>query len=866
MLALLLNLVVIWTASPSNAAVTERSPASSAWNHCAWLLGISGSTFACSSELDDWSLLQLRATANDVGVLRRSILPWWEDRGERRSEDPWWQDRSERRSVIPWWEVREASPMQHMPGLSRPYLLLRNTSSASHTFLHMSSTTNSSNITLTNTGYYVRWSLAVNGIAITLCALIFLIGTCACAKVYNGNAPAMDGTRAGNCCDCATRSCTLSIDEVAHLSGLDQAMLMKYTWVSIEILLVISIPILIIAIAMNAAGVHIWSISLSLFLKDGSNSVTLTEEQELGIYWTYAALVWIVSVIAQLFIRRAQRQFVPLWMQWMKSVQGQQGATVMVTNVPPSHRTDAALRKYFNNLLRRDAVRTANIVKKTTELLLPLWYQLKISERELDRSQHTLEKTGMRPQVKSYGVSTQSDAITHHEEEVTQIKKLVFLQRQHIMNESKAEYPRNLEVNSSNAFVTFRKVNDANAVLSLPLHNPSVQVPPDPYDVHFDNLAEAPRKAFRMQNIGCLILGCLSVVFLLVIVCIGLTAASAVIETVSPHFKEVVEETPLIAAIWNSCLGVTLICLLLHLSHYLSFHIIEQMFYLPSTVNEQQAQQTLTLVVQVLSLCGFAAAWWFIPDLLRRLLDGPEADKTFMSPRLVAELFKTRFQESSYIFVCYLITRWAFHFLDLTRYWQLLKYVFYWCWYGDTQVAKGLCEPENPGTHGIGARSASFTTTLIFTLCYCTVNPIVIVFGMIDFGLCRVIYGYLTTFAERHKPDSGGSFYVAQLKHTQYGLFLYVVVMSTFLFIAASNIGPGLLTIAALIPWAYFSFTFERQFNQAGSPADLTLHDADLPKHAFDIRAYIQPEICEPLGLPGPGTKRMPSTSSFLSF
>merc|ERR1719310_1929448 len=159
----------------------------------------------------------------------------------------------------------------------------------------MNSTTNSSDVTMTNTGYYVRWSLAVNGIAIALCALIFLIGTCACAKVYNGNAPALeaDGARAGNCCDCATRSCTLSIDEVAHLSGLDQAMLMKYTWGSISILLVISIPILIIAIAMNAAGVHIWSIVLGLFLQ-GSTFVTLTEElnlteeQKLGIYWTYA--------------------------------------------------------------------------------------------------------------------------------------------------------------------------------------------------------------------------------------------------------------------------------------------------------------------------------------------------------------------------------------------------------------------------------------------------------------------------------------------------------------------------------------------------------------------------------------------------
>merc|ERR1719210_3261778 len=131
--------------------------------------------------------------------------------------------------------------------------------------------------------------------------------------------------------------------------------------------------------------------------------------------------------------------------------------------------------------------------------------------------------------------------------------------------------------------------------------------------------------------------------------------------------------------------------------------------------------------------------------------------------------------------------------LELTRYIVLMKFVAVRATHGEDLAIK-MSEPEDQDYHGIGGRHARMDIHLIIAIVFCTLDPVVLLIAFIVFGVKRIIYGYLIIFAETKKPDLGGVFWVNSLKHVQYGLVLYVLLMVGFLEEReGNNAGPCLV-------------------------------------------------------------------------
>merc|ERR1719498_1264469 len=105
---------------------------------------------------------------------------------------------------------------------------------------------------------------------------------------------------------------------------------------------------------------------------------------------------------------------------------------------------------------------------------------------------------------------------------------------------------------------------------------------------------------------------------------------------------------------------------------------------------------------------------------------------------------------SSHFYLSWFVLQWFTYTLILLRYMQLFKYSGLVA--GMTLIsnddykrrkAKFLAEPENPDCYGIGARSAETVLLLAVALVYCSLIPIICLFGFITFAITRIIYGYL---------------------------------------------------------------------------------------------------------------------------
>merc|ERR1719356_407828 len=140
-----------------------------------------------------------------------------------------------------------------------------------------------------------------------------------------------------------------------------------------------------------------------------------------------------------------------------------------------------------------------------------------------------------------------------------------------------------------------------------------------------------------------------------------------------------------------------------------------------------------------------------------------------------------------------LVMTWFSHAMNLTRYIPLGKFIMFKKLYDTEEEARQASEPEDQDYYGMGSRSARFTINLAIPIVFGTLSPPTMILGLINFCVCRLYYGYLIPFAETKKPDTGGHFFVFQLKHIFAALGLYAVMMTGVLYGRAETSGPAFI-------------------------------------------------------------------------
>merc|ERR1719235_917522 len=150
--------------------------------------------------------------------------------------------------------------------------------------------------------------------------------------------------------------------------------------------------------------------------------------------------------------------------------------------------------------------------------------------------------------------------------------------------------------------------------------------------------------------------------------------------------------------------------------------------------------------------------------------------------------------------------------MNLTRYVILFKFLSFRKFY-DEEEAREMSEPEDQDYYGIGSRSARFTINMVIALVYGTLSPPIGILALINFLVCRLVYGYLIPFAETKKADTGGAFFVAQLKHLFVGLGIYSVMMTGVLYGRAATSGPAWIAGPSIIYVVISAKKFETGFH-----------------------------------------------------
>jgi len=212
-------------------------------------------------------------------------------------------------------------------------------------------------------------------------------------------------------------------------------------------------------------------------------------------------------------------------------------------------------------------------------------------------------------------------------------------------------------------------------------------------------------------------------------------------------------------------------------------------------------------------------------------------------PFIIFRLLADALPWATHFYMNYLVLQIATHSMNFTRYMILTKFFVFRKVYDD-ETARAMSEPEDQDYYGMGSRSARFAINMLIGLIFSTLSPLCAVLAFTNFALCRLVYGYMIVFAETKKADLGGEFFVSKLKHVQFGLSLYCVLMIGVLNFRAPTYGPMIIACPALLFSIARSVRFDEAFDWRTLPFKALIGEKFEKKETTGT--YEQPELRQP--------------------
>eukprot|EP00927_Polykrikos_kofoidii_P071360 TRINITY_DN67627_c0_g1_i1.p1 TRINITY_DN67627_c0_g1~~TRINITY_DN67627_c0_g1_i1.p1 ORF type:complete len:852 (-),score=79.60 TRINITY_DN67627_c0_g1_i1:121-2676(-) len=634
----------------------------------------------------------------------------------------------------------------------------------------------------------------------------------------------------------------VSIDEVAKTRGLDQAMLLEYIDLCMNLLCFIGIPVAVII-----GPLHIWFGGSHVPADDYLNKLGMENvgHNKNWLYWIHAFFVWFVVVSTQRFIFKAQESFLKRRWTWLKEMPAPRATTIMVEGIPRKFCSDDCLQAYFDTMLGRSAVDTATIVRYTGELR-ELIRQLQVERQTLDEA---LFYEGMYPSVDALKLLSIDDdgsialgghdlprSIADSKGAVEELEAAVDRERKRILNTDPMG-PDGPNVFTSRGFVTFKDRRDTEIALRLQ-YRPNrgafaTSVAPDPSDVLYEHLQLDPAEEASSVALGHLCICLLFIFFTPVVVGIGRITSWQTLTSEIPTVSFALETKPAFKTLWCGIVGAVSLNFFMSYVPMLLAVIFRSLYALRSAAWTQHRIQQVYF--------GFLLVFVLLVTAITRSLAQTVQDLV-LNPMKAFGLLSSTMPRASHFYLMWIPVRWSAHALALTRYWTLAKFLAFRSVNQDER-ARELAEPEDQAYNGIGSRSAQFTLMLVVCLTFSTLAPIVCLLGLVGFVISRGVYGYLVVFVETRKPDLGGVFWVTKLAHTQQGLFIYIMLMSGVLHSRATVRGPGLVAGLSLVYWFVTYKRFFRAFRWHLLPLAEIRSDSCSPKRAATRSTYWQPEL-----------------------
>jgi hypothetical protein len=170
------------------------------------------------------------------------------------------------------------------------------------------------------------------------------------------------------------------------------------------------------------------------------------------------------------------------------------------------------------------------------------------------------------------------------------------------------------------------------------------------------------------------------------------------------------------------------------------------------------------------------------------------------SPFLAFKVLADKLPASTHFYLAYACLQPVTHGMNLSRYFYMAKFAIgkkFW----NVRDSKAFAEPEDQDYYGMGSRSARFALVLSIGLIFGTICPLMYIPVLVNFLVCRMVYGYLIPYAENKKVDMGGAHWCMQLIHIHLMLLVYIIMMTGIGLHRAESKIPGFITAASFVWW-----------------------------------------------------------------
>lgn len=650
-------------------------------------------------------------------------------------------------------------------------------------------------------------ALAVSVVLCLLCVCIFSCLRTSYPSIYAHNvkiriAPSKPGTW---CLSWAWSGWSTEVEKSADAIGLDNALLLEFCDVCMRMLFFILVPLY--GIEAYASYLYEGTFEAHDYLSSLSFQI---EDPHGWVSWAHVAMIWSVVFIVEWCLFRAQDRFIMLRFRWLRQLPDLRARTILVEGIPKSwtERSDRKLQEYFQQMFSKEAVQSANIVKDTTALLSYI--------EERDKAELSL---------------------TEHEnrELLKDLKEELDRKNQDVETERKKRGRKCMY----SGFVTFQSKKDAQIALTLAYRTNRSEmvcsVPPEPQDIIWSDLMAPPDETGSRLFIGYALMIILYLAFIPLV--LGIM-----------NVTSVVDMGPL-QPVWQGLGSPIGLMTLISFGPTSFLPILRTFFVHKSDSSSQVKMQVLIFWFQLFFVVFVAVIGNFVVEF---------GDDFYQNPFATIGMLADAMPEGATFFLNFFVLQWASRCWALVRYGPLARFMALRRskeFEHDVEGARKEAEPEDQDCNGIGARSARMTISLIIAVIYSSLAPGIAVVALVNFAVCRVVYGYLIPFAESKKADLGGVFWVRQLEHLFFGIGIYCLMMSTVLYgRSEQSTGPACTAFPSVfyIAWSYQRFTTGKRWQQlpfkelVGSSTGKQVDAGVLRSEEDRGLEYTQPELSAP--------------------
>jgi len=572
----------------------------------------------------------------------------------------------------------------------------------------------------------------------------------------------------------------------------------------------------------------------------GIGSVADTEIVPNWCFWLHAAFVWCILGLALRLVFDTHHRFLNFRFKWLMQIPEPRSVTLLVENIPRSRCSDEALRNYFAHLFGQEAVERAYVVRHTPHLRAQI-KKLKVAQERLLLAQQAWAKEGYDPD-KAPKVTDPRElshsgqpAIEFYMGRVEALRAAVEQERQRVELAVRNHDPY---VCCCAGFVTFTSRRWCRLALREQYTHDSTQMvvsmPPDPADVLYRDLAKDP----SMQA-DCNIFAsfCMWSVMLVWIPMVGITSSLTSLDSLQtslPWLKIFCNHFPRVKTLLQGLLASFALKFLMSLLPAVLMTIIRQIRILKAGTWAQLRLQNRLFSFEIVFVLFIVTLGSSISGTLRVILDHPQHTVVILA---------TSLPQVSHFYLNYVILGWFTVALEFSRYWNCLMFLcqrLFW----NPEIARQKSEPEDQVYYGMGARMAKIAVMATLAVVFMQVLPVIGLVTWVFFGISSIFYSYLMVFAETRKPDLGGEFWVASVRHTFFALLIYVLLMTGTLSLKAEGRYAAGATVCSIfllfLAWQRF-----KQLNWEILPFE-TVAEMDYSRKVItqSVGMYIQPECC----------------------